>query len=269
MRKGRPKPPFHRLRRRTRLLLLFPRIVLRVDVVNSPRPGTVELDHRVFIGEEIVSRAWQQREETASRQNLSLATIGSRSHAQTSRPGDHSDDLRFGMGMRSNVIVFRQFQSKGKHAFFARIAVEHRRLRLRRDGWRRRSPFDVLWCDQFVLAHLTDGAIRQRRKSKYRHRSNVEKVTPIHRVPPSIPADSMPVASTRILVPRWRQLAEDRRTRLITKETPCLRAHQGGMQCPVRGQSRRFNRAPITSGLPLPAQPVDATLYLKGEMECA
>src|SRR5207249_6256333 len=119
---------------------------------------------------------------------------------------------------------------------FARIAVEHRRLRLRRDGWRRRSPFDVLWCDQFVLAHLTDGAIRQRRKSKYRHRSNVEKVTPIHRVPPSIPADSMPVASTRILVPLWRQLAEDRRTRLITKET--LVFARTKVECNVRFGSR-------------------------------
>src|SRR6266550_4643298 len=112
-----------------------------------------------------------------------------------------------------------------------------------------------LWCDQFVLAHLTDGAIRQRRKSKYRHRSNVEKVTPIHRVPPSIPADSMPVASTRILVPLWRQLAEDRRTRLITKETPCLRAHQGGMQCPVR-----VNLVVLTVRRSLPVYPYEQTI---------
>src|SRR3982074_3389260 len=46
MREGRPKPPFHRLRRRTGLLLLLSRIVHRVDVVNPPRPRPVELDHR-------------------------------------------------------------------------------------------------------------------------------------------------------------------------------------------------------------------------------
>jgi transposase len=40
----------NRLRCRTRLPLLFPRIILRVGVVNSPRPSTVKLDHRVFIG---------------------------------------------------------------------------------------------------------------------------------------------------------------------------------------------------------------------------
>ena len=34
------------------------------------------------------------------------------------------------------------------------------------------------------------------------------------------------------------------------------------------GHSRRLDRAPITSGLPRWSQPVDATLYLEGEMEC-
>jgi hypothetical protein len=35
------------------------------------------------------------------------------------------------------------------------------------------------------------------------------------------------------------------------------------------GQSRRSDRVPITSVLPRWSQPVDATLYLEGEMECA
>ena len=34
------------------------------------------------------------------------------------------------------------------------------------------------------------------------------------------------------------------------------------------GQTRHFDRAPITSVLPRWSQPVDATLYLEGEMEC-
>ena len=35
-----------------------------------------------------------------------------------------------------------------------------------------------------------------------------------------------------------------------------------------QGQKRRFDCQPITSGLPWWSQPVDATLYLEGEMEC-
>ena len=35
-----------------------------------------------------------------------------------------------------------------------------------------------------------------------------------------------------------------------------------------KGQSRHFDRTPSTSGFPRRSQPVDATLYLNGEMEC-
>jgi hypothetical protein len=35
-----------------------------------------------------------------------------------------------------------------------------------------------------------------------------------------------------------------------------------GLLKSAQGQSRRFHRSPMTSGLPLPAQPVDATQAL-------
>src|SRR5262245_42925292 len=139
-----PGPIMSSLRMILLLLRLLPGIVLGVDVVDTPRTGAVELNNRLVIGEEIVGRAWVEGEETTGGQNLSFAVIGRRSHAQARRPREDCDDLRLGMSMRRDVIALRQFQSKGKHAFFARVAVEDRRLRASRHGGRRRSPFDVL-----------------------------------------------------------------------------------------------------------------------------
>src|SRR5262249_2839603 len=158
------------------LLCLLSRIVLGVDVIDAPRTGTVELDYRFVVGEEIVCRTWVEREEATRGQNLSLAVVGRRSHAQARRPREDCDDLRLGMSMRRDVIAPRQFQSKGKHAFSAGVAVEDRRLRAGRHGGRRWSPFDVLRWDHFMLARLlSDGAAWQRCKSEHGYRRNIEK----------------------------------------------------------------------------------------------
>src|SRR5215831_520916 len=158
------------------LLRLLPGIVLGVDVVDTPRTGAVELNNRLVIGEEIVGRAWVEGEETTRGQNLSLAVVGRRSHAQARRPREDCDDLRLGMSMRRDVIAPRQFQSKGKHAFSAGVAVEDRRLRAGRHGGRRWSPFDVLRWDHLMLARLlSDGAAWQRCKSEHGYRRNIEK----------------------------------------------------------------------------------------------
>src|SRR5215510_200708 len=89
------------------------------------------------------------------------------------------------MGMRSDVIVLRRLQTEDKHAFFARIAVEHRRLGSRRNGRGRRSPFDVLRGRELVLT-LSDGAARQQRQSNHAHCCDVEDVTSIHCVAPKL-----------------------------------------------------------------------------------
>src|SRR5262245_40588037 len=163
------------------LLRLRTRIVLRIDVVDTPRTGAVDLNNRFFVGEEIVLRTRVQRKEATRGENLSLVVIGRRSHRQARCPGEHGDDLRRGMSVRSNVIALWRFQTKSKQAFLARVAIKHHRLRTGWEGGWRRSPFDVLWRDQFVLACLlTSGAASQRCESDRRHRGYVEKSMPIH-----------------------------------------------------------------------------------------
>src|SRR6516162_7136979 len=77
--------------------------------------------------------------------------IRCRSHSQTRRPGEHGDDLGFGMRVWSNVIAFWDFQPESEHSFLAGIAVEHRRLRTRRNGRRGRPPFEFLRRDNLML----------------------------------------------------------------------------------------------------------------------
>src|SRR6516165_9716371 len=85
------------------LLHLLTRIVLWIDVVDAPRTDTVELQNGVFVGEEIVCRAGGQRKKAARGNELSFVVIGRRTHAQACCPGEHGDNLRVGMGVRSNV----------------------------------------------------------------------------------------------------------------------------------------------------------------------
>jgi hypothetical protein len=54
------------------------------------------------------------------------------------------------MRMRREPVAFRQLEPKHKQAFFARIAVEHGRLRSRRDRGRSSRPLDVADADDGV-----------------------------------------------------------------------------------------------------------------------
>src|SRR5215218_6124813 len=60
------------LDRQPLLRLLLPRIVLRVDVIDPPRPRAVELDDRVRLGRGEVGHAGREGEEAAPRQRLGL-----------------------------------------------------------------------------------------------------------------------------------------------------------------------------------------------------
>src|SRR5215475_5782990 len=108
----------------SRLLSFLTRIVLWIEVIDAPRTGAVELDDCLFVGEEIVLRTGGQRKEAARGKNLSLVVISRRSHPQARRPGEHGNNLRLGMGVRSYVVALRHFQTKSKQAFLARVAVK-------------------------------------------------------------------------------------------------------------------------------------------------
>src|SRR5207247_6365178 len=101
------------------------RIILWVDVVDTPRPGGVDLHDGIFVKEDRVRHARRKCEEAADGQRLSLAVIRSLSHSQTDRPRDHSVDFWPGMRMRRNVITLRRLEPHGKYAFLARVAVQH------------------------------------------------------------------------------------------------------------------------------------------------
>src|SRR5262249_27598115 len=96
----------------TPLLGLLTRIVLWIDVVDAPRTSAVELQNRVFVGEEKVLRTGRQRKEAARGKNLGLVVIGRSSHSQARSPREHGDDFRLGMRVRSNVVARRHFQPK-------------------------------------------------------------------------------------------------------------------------------------------------------------
>src|SRR5262249_12742769 len=115
-----------------RLLSFLTRIILCIDVIDAPWTGAVELDNRLFVGEEIVLQTGGQRKDAARWKYLILVVIGRRSHAQARCPGEHGDNFRLGMGVRSYVVALRHFQTKSKQGFLARVAVKHRRLRT---GW--------------------------------------------------------------------------------------------------------------------------------------
>jgi hypothetical protein len=134
-----------------------------------------------------------------------------------------------------------------------------------------------------MLAHLlTDGIARQCRKSNHRCRSNGEKVTPIHRIPPStrsLPcarehaerlaedqqeegllrvkcpptARSLPVVvSQSSACQQQRQLAEDY-TNSSDDERGLIALSAGtnaGPQCPVRVKSGKAQNEHMFSGLP-------------------
>src|SRR6266850_4279608 len=103
------------------LLRLLAWIVLRVDVGNAPRPGALELDHRVLLGEVIVGHTGREREQAARGQNLRLGAISRFTHAQANRSRNHGDNLWLGVGVWGDVIVLWRLQPKDKHAFLARV----------------------------------------------------------------------------------------------------------------------------------------------------
>src|SRR5262245_48165879 len=124
---------------------LLARIVLRIDVVEVPRPVCADLDNRVvFVNEDMVHVPRGQCDEAPRGQGPSLAMIGSFSHAQTERPRDDGDDLPHGMRMWSNAIPLWKLEPKHEQALLAGIAQEHRGLCPSREHVGRRSPFDLL-----------------------------------------------------------------------------------------------------------------------------
>src|SRR5262245_54425109 len=125
-------------------LRLLPRIVLRVDVGESPWTFGADLYNRLFFHEDIVRHAWRTGEETARGPGLGLAAIEGLAHPLMERPRDHRNDLISRMSIRDNEIARRELDPDDKISFLARIAEQDRRLRSwRKQGWCR-PPLDVL-----------------------------------------------------------------------------------------------------------------------------
>src|SRR5262247_2648892 len=146
-------PPDLRWRGASTSPRLLPRIVLRVDVGESPWTFGADLYNRLFFHEDVVRHAWRKGVETARGQGLRLARIGGLSHPHAEGPGDHRDDLIDRMPVRTNAIARGELEPKHKQALLARIAEQDRRLRSGREhGWCR-PPLDVLRRDARVPLH--------------------------------------------------------------------------------------------------------------------
>src|SRR5262247_3798396 len=117
-------PPDLRWRGASTSPRLLPRIVLRVDVGESPWTFGADLYNRLFLHEDIVRHARRKGEEAARGQGLGPAPIGGLTHPLIERPRDHRDDLIDRMGMRSNALARGKLEPAHKIAFLARIAEQ-------------------------------------------------------------------------------------------------------------------------------------------------
>ena len=119
--------------------------------------------------EELAGRG-HEREEAAGRQGVAFAGVGDLSHPQSEGPRQHGDDLRLGMGVRRDLIALGQFEPKREQALLAGVAVEHRRLRSRRNRWRCRSPLDVPARDDVVSIHCLGRSLGRYRERQHGQR---------------------------------------------------------------------------------------------------
>src|SRR5262245_12426045 len=129
-------------RSRRACLLLFTRIVSRVDVIDRPRPNAMDLKDGLFLASGAVVHLGLHKRHAAGRYSLGLGGIKLVSHADVKGAGDHSYVLDRGVRVRWNFVVRRKPNAEGERHCLIQRSLNDGNLRAR---WQRRhvSPFKI------------------------------------------------------------------------------------------------------------------------------
>src|SRR5437870_13063502 len=94
--------------------LLFAWIVSRVDVIDRPRPSTMDLKDGLFLGPGEMVHLRLHNRDAPGRYSLGLAGIELVSHADVKGAGDHSYVLDRGVRVRRNFEVRWELNAEGE-----------------------------------------------------------------------------------------------------------------------------------------------------------
>src|SRR6266478_2908875 len=117
-------------------LLLFAWIISRIDVIDRPRPSTMDLKDGLFLGPGEMVHLGLHNRDAAGRYSLGLARIELVSHADVKGAGDHSYVLDRGVRVRRNFEVRWQLNAEGERHCLIQRSLNYGNLRA---GWKRRQ----------------------------------------------------------------------------------------------------------------------------------
>src|SRR6266436_5619416 len=121
--------------RRLLRFLLFAWIISRIDVIDRPRPNTMDLKDGLFLGPGEMVHLRLHNGDAAGRHSLGLAGIELVSHADVKGAGDHSYVLDRGVRVRRNFEIRWELNSEGEGHFLIQRSLNYGNLRA---GWKRR-----------------------------------------------------------------------------------------------------------------------------------
>src|SRR5712691_8089416 len=117
----------------TRLLLA--RIVLRVDILDTPRANAVNLDYCLLPGFHKVAGSDRHHDETACTHGHQLPGVECVPHPEVNRAREHGQVLDRRMRMRRNLEAGGKLQPHREGAGLAGLALDNRQRRPPRQGW--------------------------------------------------------------------------------------------------------------------------------------
>src|SRR6266446_743294 len=122
--------------------LLFAWIVSWVDVIDRPRPNTMDLNDGLVLGPGEVVHLGLHNRDAAGRYSLGLGGIELVSHADVKGAGDHSYVLDGGVRVRRNFEVCWELDAEGERRCLIQRSLNDGNLRA---GWKRRhvSPLKI------------------------------------------------------------------------------------------------------------------------------
>src|SRR5262249_50711817 len=129
-------------RSRRACLLLFTRIVSRVDVIDRPRPNAMDLKDGLFLGPGEVVHLRLHNRHAAGRYSLGLGGIKLVSHADVKGAGDHSYVLDRGVRVRRNFEVRWELNAEGERHCLIQGSLNDGKLRAGGQRWDV-SPFKI------------------------------------------------------------------------------------------------------------------------------
>src|SRR5260221_12348007 len=115
--------------------LLFAWIISRIDVIDRPRPNTMDLKDGLFLGPGEMVHLRLHNRDAAGRYILGLAGIELVSHADVEGAGDHSYVLDRRVRVRRNLEIRWELNAEGEGHCLIQRSLNHGNLRA---GWKRR-----------------------------------------------------------------------------------------------------------------------------------